>query len=80
MVDFKRSPEKVSIVNNYLYSNIISGALTVAVNFYRNIDFMSSLQIPKMRIPTLIIWGTENKFLDKELAKLYVYFCFVKMK
>ncbi|XP_042857529.1 epoxide hydrolase 4-like isoform X2 [Penaeus japonicus] len=63
------------VIQAYKYYFSQKGALTVAVNFYRNIDFMSSLQIPKMRIPTLIIWGTENKFLDKELAKLSAREC-----
>lgn len=58
------------VIEAYKYYFSQKGALSAAVNFYRNIDFTSSLHIPKIRVPTLIIWGSENTFLQTELAKL----------
>lgn len=63
------------VMEAYKYYFSQKGALSVVVNFYRNIDFMSTLHIPKIKVPTLIIWGTEDTFLEKELAKLSALEC-----
>lgn len=67
-------PDEVIEAFKYHYSK--KGALTPPINYYRNIDFTAfDVKIPKVTVPTLIIWGVDDIALGKELAILAVSEC-----
>lgn len=52
---------------------LFAGAFTPPINYYRNIDFADrTTKIPKVKVPSLIVWGTEDMALDRRLADMYV--------
>nr|XP_053634009.1 epoxide hydrolase 4-like [Cherax quadricarinatus] len=63
-------PDDVIEAFKYYYSQ--KGAFTPPINYYRNIVIGDSRKLPvsKIRVPTLVIWGTDDLALSKPLAKL----------
>ncbi|XP_068249626.1 epoxide hydrolase 1-like isoform X3 [Palaemon carinicauda] len=62
-------PDDVMEVYKYYFSQ--KGALTPPINYYRNIDFGRGTEnIPVVTVPTLIIWGSKDAYLSKEMAIL----------
>ncbi|XP_045615306.1 epoxide hydrolase 4 [Procambarus clarkii] len=67
-------PDDVIEAYKYYYSQ--KGALTPPINYYRNIKFGELHQVyPKIKVPTLIIWGTEDLALSKSIPKLSAEEC-----
>jgi pimeloyl-ACP methyl ester carboxylesterase len=56
-----------------------NGALTPPLNYYRNLlDIQNLLQpkvLPRIKMPTLIIWGENDLALEKDLAVMSGSFC-----
>lgn len=60
-----------NVIEAYKYYYAQKGALTPPINYYRNIDFGRGTEnIPKVTVPTLIIWGSKDAYLVKEMAIL----------
>ena len=61
-------------VNNFLQ---ISGKLTAPINYYRAAMQLEPSKPPKSKIkpPTLLVWGTEDKALGKEMAEMSGDYC-----
>jgi pimeloyl-ACP methyl ester carboxylesterase len=52
------------------------GAMSPPLNYYRNIfSELERNEFPTIQPSTLIIWGTADYFLDKEMASLSLPFC-----
>lgn len=50
-----------------------AGDLTAPMNYYRNmtdVDMMGVEQEMHIKVPTLLIWGTEDRFLSESMARL----------
>lgn len=60
-------PEDIEI---YKYVFAQKGALTGAINYYRASVYEKPLQPPKdsLKMPVLIIWGSKDIYLEKEMA------------
>lgn len=78
--DVDKYPDEVIEAYKYYFSQ--DGAWTPPINYYRNIDFADdSTKIPKVKVPTLIVWGTEDMALDRRLADLAAEECvFARVK
>ncbi|CAL4076458.1 unnamed protein product, partial [Meganyctiphanes norvegica] len=64
------------IIEAYKYTFGKKGALTGPVNYYRNMDpTMAEKSFPKVSVPTLIVWGTEDQALAKPIAELSAALC-----
>ena len=71
------------IIEAYKYTFAKQGALTAPLNYYRNMENYyrntdsSTIEktSSKIAVPTLIIWGTEDKALDKPIAELSAAMC-----
>lgn len=51
------------------------GALTTMLNWYRALPFKPEMKDPTVRAPTLVIWGTRDRFLEKGLAEASLSLC-----
>lgn len=51
------------------------GALTTMLNWYRALPFRPAMKDPAVRAPTLVIWGTRDRFLEKGLAEASLALC-----
>ncbi len=53
------------------------GALTAMVNWYRAAFRSASRRLPRLRmgVPTLVLWGTRDRFLGREMAEPSVALC-----
>ena len=51
------------------------GALTAMLNWYRALPFKPDMRDPTVRAPTLVIWGTRDRFLEKGLAEASLALC-----
>merc|ERR1739842_145644 len=64
------------IIEAYKYTFGKRGALTGPINYYRNMgSSMAEKSYPKISVPTLIIWGTDDKYLAKPIAELSADMC-----
>ncbi|KAK7070664.1 Epoxide hydrolase 4 [Halocaridina rubra] len=65
----KNDEDYDAVIEGFKYYFSQKGALTPPLNYYRNIDFASIAEkIPKVKVPTLIIWGVNDIALSKDLA------------
>jgi pimeloyl-ACP methyl ester carboxylesterase len=51
------------------------GALTAMLNWYRALPVRQQLDDPHVHVPTLVIWGLRDRFLEKGLADESVALC-----
>ncbi len=51
------------------------GALTTMLNWYRALPFRPDMEDPTVRPPTLVIWGSRDRFLEKGLAEASLALC-----
>jgi pimeloyl-ACP methyl ester carboxylesterase len=51
------------------------GALTAMLNWYRALPLKPSMPDSTVRSPTLVIWGTRDRFLEKGLAEASLSLC-----
>ncbi|WP_114943358.1 alpha/beta fold hydrolase [Microvirga calopogonii] len=51
------------------------GAVTTMLNWYRALPFKPDMKDPTVRAPTLVIWGTGDRFLEKGLAEASLALC-----
>jgi pimeloyl-ACP methyl ester carboxylesterase len=51
------------------------GALTAMLNWYRALPFKPSMKDATVRPPTLVIWGSKDRFLEKGLAEASLSLC-----
>jgi pimeloyl-ACP methyl ester carboxylesterase len=51
------------------------GALTAMLNWYRALPFRPDMKDPAVRPPTLVVWGTRDRFLEKGLAEASLSLC-----
>ncbi|MBM6579794.1 alpha/beta hydrolase [Microvirga sp. BT689] len=51
------------------------GALTAMLNWYRALPFKPAMKDATVRPPTLVIWGSKDRFLEKGLAEASVALC-----
>ncbi|XP_061744167.1 epoxide hydrolase 4 isoform X2 [Nerophis ophidion] len=59
----------------YLYTLSQPGALTAALNYYRNVFSSLPLRRRYVRSPVLLLWGERDAFLEQEMAeacRLYI--------
>merc|ERR1711962_1085337 len=66
------------IIEAYKYTFARKGAITGPLNYYRNKDptnSMATASFPRISVPTLVIWGTEDTALDKPIAELSAAMC-----
>uniref|UniRef100_A0A3B5LDA1 Epoxide hydrolase 4 n=1 Tax=Xiphophorus couchianus TaxID=32473 RepID=A0A3B5LDA1_9TELE len=59
----------------YLYALSQPGALTGALNYYRNVFSSLPLSHKHVRSPVLLLWGERDAFLEQEMAeacRLYI--------
>jgi pimeloyl-ACP methyl ester carboxylesterase len=64
-------------LDRYLEAWAQPGALTGSINWYRA-AFQSqpaSVADQRLHLPTLVLWGTQDLFLDRELAQLSAEMC-----
>lgn len=60
-------PDEVIEAYKYYFSQ--KGAFTPPINYYRRLDFTAVREeVPKVTVPTLIIWGVDDTALSKDLA------------
>jgi len=51
------------------------GVLTAMLNWYRALPFRPEIKDPTIRSPTLVIWGSKDRFLEKGLAEASLSLC-----
>lgn len=51
------------------------GALTAMLNWYRALPFKPDMKDATVRPPTLVIWGSQDRFLEKGLAEASLALC-----
>jgi epoxide hydrolase 4 len=51
------------------------GALTAMLNWYRALPFKPAMTDATVRPPTLVIWGSKDRFLEKGLAEASLALC-----
>lgn len=51
------------------------GALTAMLNWYRALPLRSQLEDPRVHVPTMVIWGLRDRFLEKGLADESLALC-----
>lgn len=51
------------------------GALTAMLNWYRALLFKPAMKDATVRSPTLVIWGSKDRFLEKGLAEASLSLC-----
>jgi pimeloyl-ACP methyl ester carboxylesterase len=51
------------------------GALTAMLNWYRALPFKPDMKDATVRAPTLVIWGSKDRFLEKGLAEASLALC-----
>ncbi|MGO4523322.1 alpha/beta fold hydrolase [Microvirga sp. 2MCAF35] len=51
------------------------GAITTMLNWYRALPFKTNMKDPTVRAPTLVIWGTRDRFLERGLAEASLALC-----
>lgn len=51
------------------------GALTAMLNWYRALPFKPDMKDSAVRSPTLVIWGSRDRFLEKGLAEASLSLC-----
>ncbi|TVK90588.1 Epoxide hydrolase 4 [Bagarius yarrelli] len=59
----------------YLYALSQPGALTAALNYYRNVFSFLPLKQSEVRSPVLLLWGERDAFLEQDMAeacRLYI--------
>merc|ERR1712150_182541 len=61
----------------YKYATSRKGALTSSINYYRAALRYKPQRYDteKVQVPTLIIWGTEDGALEKEMALMSAEYC-----
>ncbi|XP_076056672.1 epoxide hydrolase 4-like [Oratosquilla oratoria] len=57
------------IIEAFKYNYGKKGAFTGPINYYRNIPVTPEPPLPKIKVPTAIIWGTDDLALEKGIAK-----------
>ncbi|CAG0880367.1 unnamed protein product [Cyprideis torosa] len=59
------------------YKNTFSkpGAITYPINYYRAVDFSSPRKLPRVKVPTCLIFGTEDLALETPMADGSARFC-----
>ncbi|MBA1154898.1 alpha/beta fold hydrolase [Microvirga mediterraneensis] len=51
------------------------GAVTTMLNWYRALPFKPDMKDPTVPAPTLVIWGTRDRFLERGLAEASLALC-----
>jgi len=51
------------------------GAVTTMLNWYRALPFKPDMKDPTVHAPTLVIWGTRDRFLERGLAEASLALC-----
>ena len=51
------------------------GALTTMLNWYRALPFKPDMKDSTVRSPTLVVWGSRDRFLEKGLAEASLALC-----
>jgi len=51
------------------------GALTAMLNWYRALPFKPDMKGATVHVPTLVIWGSKDRFLEKGLAEASLALC-----
>jgi pimeloyl-ACP methyl ester carboxylesterase len=51
------------------------GALTTMLNWYRALPFKPDMKDATVRSPTLVVWGSKDRFLEKGLAEASLALC-----
>jgi pimeloyl-ACP methyl ester carboxylesterase len=51
------------------------GALTTMLNWYRALPFKPAMKDPTVHSPTLVIWGSRDRFLERGLAEASLALC-----
>jgi pimeloyl-ACP methyl ester carboxylesterase len=59
------------VLEVYRQNALIPGALTAMINYYRaNLGLLGEVA-PQITVPTLMLWGEEDKALDLKLTENY---------
>ncbi|WP_262028435.1 alpha/beta fold hydrolase [Microvirga sp. Mcv34] len=51
------------------------GAVTTMLNWYRALPFKPDIKDPIVQAPTLVVWGTRDRFLERGLAEASLALC-----